>query len=100
MLIDVTAPDGRKGVVDCQDDGGLTIQSGDFTKDDMANDLSSVTPFSPEGLVNTVNADYSFVLRSLVVVGWQIAWPEVAGDDGNEPETDGPTEQQEDTVVN
>lgn len=88
MQINVTAPGAIKGVVEFDDEHGgpIKVISGDFTAEQMAVDLSGVTPNSATGDVNTLDAEPWFVLRSLATVGWLIEWPEVEGGDEDDPD--------------
>ncbi|EPO4312097.1 TPA: hypothetical protein ACKFHL_005171 [Klebsiella pneumoniae] len=69
MQINVIAPGARAGVVECLDDGSLNVVEGDFSREEMAEDLRYVKPNSATGDVNTLLAEAVFVLRSLEHVG-------------------------------
>lgn len=81
MRVNVISSVGKKGVVESLDNGGLQFVEGDITRDDMIEDLRFVRPNSACGLVNTIENDAAFVLRSLETVGWEVEWPEVEGSD-------------------
>ena len=55
--------------MECLDDGSLNVVEGDFSREEMAEDLRYVKPNSATGDVNTLLAEAVFVLRSLEHVG-------------------------------
>ena len=84
MLINVTSPRNQTGEIECNDDGTFTLKGIELSIKDMAEDLKPLTPCSSLGIVNTVNDEYQFVLRSLEMAGWVVEWPEIEGDDEDE----------------
>lgn len=87
MKYSIVSPAGIKGIVECSDDGSLRILEGDFSEENMAQDLRFINTNSAMGIVNTIRADGVFVLRSLETVGWEVEWPEVEGDTDDEGDT-------------
>ncbi|WP_241576644.1 hypothetical protein [Rosenbergiella collisarenosi] len=88
MLINVTSPRNQAGAIECNDDGSFTLKGIELSIKDMAEDLKPVTPCSSLGIVNTVNDEYQFVLRSLETVGWVVEWPEIEGDENDTEDED------------
>lgn len=82
MRINISSPDGRTGSVACGDNNRINEISGDISLEELAEDLKPLKPSSAIGIVNTMDAELQFILRSLEAVGWWVDWPEVEpGDD-------------------